>query len=574
MHTICYSIILLNTDLHMADIEQKMTRNQFIKNTLPTIRRVAEDAAPDAFEPSRASSLPLNHSSGEPGTPTLRSLFDASGSEVKESRPSLDGETPTRRLSFRPTLGDDLRVPSPTHLFSDHPTDDCGPLVRAPFNGTRRAWEVQVEIVLKNFYNSIRQQRLPLRGVTGEHPLDSPANSNTLSILTSSVLKRTPSTLSKAHSENLNVRGRSELQRLGSTGRWASKNRCRPRPGPAHTMGSSRTSFDDQSSIWTPSGSSTWSRYSLSKTQTSMSVGSHGSHMPKGEYQQAIGFANALSQAIIREEAAGGPMTDDGIVPLLDDETLGLAGAPWAKEGIVQHKHHLDTVDRKAKDRNWSECFAVIEKGWMRLFSFSGKHSIRQRNKGRQANGVVGGGNWTENAEAIGALLLRQTIASALPSPGYSKTRPYVWALSLPTGAVHLFQAGTPEIVKEFVSTANYWSARFSKEPLVGGICNIEYGWSDTVINQSLLGIENIRPPSSTGARPSLQGSMRSSIDHAGFMKPRLPGDRAVISDWHPPQQSMVASQLGEADQLKVGSDHGFEVMYRLSDLHRHSSRT
>src|SRR5690606_33869985 len=31
IHTICYSIMLLNTDLHMADIEQKMTRSQFVK---------------------------------------------------------------------------------------------------------------------------------------------------------------------------------------------------------------------------------------------------------------------------------------------------------------------------------------------------------------------------------------------------------------------------------------------------------------------------------------------------------------------------------------------------------------
>lgn len=537
----------------MADIEQKMTRSQFIKNTMPTIRRVAEDAAPDSFEPRRSSSMPPSQPSlAEPGTPPLKPSVDLQGPDRRESRSSLELEKPMRRLSTRPTLGEELRVPSPTNLFPDYGTDDCVILVRAPFQGSRRAWEIQVELVLKNFYNSIRQRRLPLRGAAGESVHDSTANSNTLSVLGSGVLKRSPSTLSKAHSENINIRGRSEMQFLASSGRWSSKPRSRPRLYPVHTMGSSRTSFDDQSSIWTPSGSSTWSRYSLSKTQTSMSIDSSGSSFPRGDYQQAIGFANALSQAIIREEAAGGAVTDEGAVPLLDDEMLGLAGAPWAKEGIVQHKHHLDTMDRKAKDRNWMECFAVIEKGWMRLFSFSGKNSLRQRNKGRQASGVVGGGNWIENAEAIGALLLRQTIASALPSPGYSKMRPYVWALSLPTGAVHLFQAGTPEIVKEFVSTANYWSARFSKEPLVGGISNIEYGWSDAVIDQALVGAENMRPASAAGARPSLQGSMRSSIDHTGCVKPRLPGDRALISDWNPPQQSMVASQLAEADQLKV----------------------
>jgi len=214
-------------------------------------------------------------------------------------------------------------------------------------------------------------------------------------------------------------------------------------------------------------------------------------------------------------------------------------------------------VDKKAKDRNWNECFAVVEKGWMRLFSFNVKSSsMRMRNKNLQnTGGVVGGGNWSENAEALGSFLLRQTIASALPPPGYSKSRPHVWALSLPTGAVHLFQVGTPEIVKEFVSTANYWSARLSKEPMVGGISNIEYGWSESVINSALAGSDNFQPSSTSGPRPSLQSSIRSSLDQ-GTVRPRLPGDRVVISDWTPPQQSMMASTLLEVDQLKALSEY------------------
>jgi hypothetical protein len=281
--------------------------------------------------------------------------------------------------------------------------------------------------------------------------------------------------------------------------------------------------------------------------------------------RQSVGFAGALSQAFVRDDATTSSVVDDSTLPLLEDETLGLAGAPWAKEGIVQHKHHLDSLDRRAKDRNWNECFAVVSKGYMRLYSFASKgNSVRQRNKHLHAGAVVGGGNWTENANALGSFLLRQTIASALPAPGYSKARPYVWALSFPTGAVHLFQVGTPEIVHEFVSTANYWSARLSKEPVVGGISNVEYGWSDAVINTALVGAEGAQaattaaapPHSSSGARPSLQGSMRSSsMDHAGsgVRTSRLPGDRVMISEWSAPQQSMVASRLSEADQLQVG---------------------
>jgi hypothetical protein len=153
---------------------------------------------------------------------------------------------------------------------------------------------------------------------------------------------------------------------------------------------------------------------------------------------------------------------------------------------------------------------------------------------------------------------LRQTIASALPSPGYSKARPHVWALSLPTGAVHLFQVGTPDIVKEFVSTANYWSARLSNHPLVGGISNIEYGWSESIVNNALVTAINdstASRPSTSGARPSMQSSLRSrsSIDHGiGGIRARLPGDKISISDWSPPTQSMRASNLMEADQLQT----------------------
>lgn len=547
---------MLNTDLHLAEIEQKMTRTQFIKNTLPTIRRVATDAAPDGFENNRASTLPAkswrDSTFGQATSPTLPA-------ESQDGRRSFEGRRPSYRLSTRPSdqaAQSYLSNNTPTALDYDTSVDDCGPLVKAPFNGKLNTWEVQVDIVLKGFYNSIRQERLPLHGSEQQEAVpDQKPPSNSFSTMTSNMLRRTPSVLSKAGSENQSYRGRAAENRLG-TGRWASKARSRPRLYPASTVGSSRTSLEDQSSVWSPSVSSTWSKYSLGKTQTSVSIDSFASNFPQGDYKQSIGFANALSQAIIREEAAAAEPTEESIrvAPLLEDETLELAGAPWAKEGILKHKHHLESVDKRSKGRNWVENFAVIEKGWMRLFSFSmNAKSMRQKAKNQRApGGVVGGGNWADSAEALGTFLLRHTIASALPPPGYSKNRPHVWALSLPTGAVHLFQVGTPEIVKEFVTTANYWSARLSKEPLVGGISNIEYGWSEAVINSALIPLEGI--PSSagpSGPRPSLQSSIRSSIDQGSF-RPKLPGDKTLISDWSPPQQSMVASVLMEVDQLKA----------------------
>ncbi|KAK1849749.1 sec7 domain-containing protein [Colletotrichum chrysophilum] len=552
IHTICYSIMLLNTDLHLADIDQKMTRSQFVKNTMTTITQAVAESAPEAFE--RPTILPGKTNSSLGGD---------------DSRPSIEERFVSRRLSFRP--------PPRNEDGSSEFHDECGPLVKAPFDGSMRAWESQVEIVLKDIYTSIRDERLPLFGADPSKNLTPTTNS--LSVI--GMLKRTPSVLSKAPSESqASMRGRIAEHGRANSSRWNSKSRSRPRMGNPG-FSSSRTSFEDGNSIWSPSASSaTWSKLSLGRTQTSMSVDSLGSSFRGGDYQQSIGFANALSQAIIRDDEsafgkAASIMSDElKSAQLLEDESLELAGPPWVKEGIVIHKHHLDGIDKKAKDRHWNEVFAVVQKGQMSIFSFgTAKSSVGRKSRGRNAKGpaVVGGGNWQDNATNLGTFSLRQTLASALPPPGYSRARPHVWALSLPSGAVHLFQVGTPEISKEFVTTANYWSARLSTHPLVGGISNIEYGWSDAIINNALVTAineqatgqspgRNSRPGSSTAnPRPSFSsGTFRSgSIDHGSggaygaSRGAKLPGDRITISDWAPPAQSMRPSNLPEEEQLE-----------------------
>lgn len=525
VHTICYSILLLNTDLHMADIGSKMTRGQFVKNAMSTIRSVV--AEPDDSSPLLAV---------RSNSATDKISVDRDTSRI----PSALGQRPSDHLA---------RADSGDHKV------DTKTLMDGPHTGSQGGWEVQIETVLKDFYYSIQREPLPLFG-SENAPRYPPSTSNN-NLLSLGGLRRTPSVLSKAHSESNRSRF-GDSKSLGA--KWNTKGRSRPRLGSTPGFGSSKNSLEDQSSAWSPSMSSTWSKASLGKTLTSMSVDSFATSGGAigTDYQSSIGFANALSQAIIREDQLE-TQTEDGMkaVALLEDESLELEGAPWAKEGILKHKCHLDGVDKRSKDRNWNDCFAVIEKGWMRLFSFSvTAKSLRNRARTQKPGGVVGGGNWQDNAEEVWKFMLRHTIASSLPPPGYSKQRPFVWALSLPTGAVHLFSVGTPDIVKEFVSTANFWSARLSKEPMIGGVSSMEYGWSDNVVNRSLSDPRPSFTSSDTNfnlPRPSTQLSMRSSLDHgAGSIRPRLPGDKIHISDWTPPQQSLFASQLLEVDQLKA----------------------
>lgn len=647
VHTICYSIMLLNTDLHVADIESKMTRNQFIKNTMTSIRQTVAECEP---EPPKRSGK--NSTMAPPTDTSSRRQSVAPHQEHSHSLlPSRSGLLPPR---------------SGSSLGHSHNDEGGGPLVSAPFDGPMPAWEAQMEAVLKDIYASIRDERLPLFGAEA-NPATGPNNAGGLTVM--GMLKRSPSVLSKTPSEGqVSTRGRNADQgaRTGSS-RWASKSRSRARvstaggPGSSGGLGSgngfssSRTSLEDANSMWSPTVSSaTWSRQSLGRTQASMSMESFGSSWGRGEYHQSIGFANALSQAIIREDgmsmgghddqsvhngaSGGAASTVGGDNALLDDESLELAGPPWVKEGIVTHKHHVGSSDKKAKDRNWTEVFAVVQKGQISLFSFTPNKSVRSKNRTRGfgqgaslgaglAGGggggggggavVVGGGNWQDNATNLGTFGLKQALASALPPPGYSRQRPHVWALSLPTGAVHLFQVGTPEICREFVTTANYWSARLSTHPLVGGISNMEFGWSDSIVHNPLVtaihsetgATDKSHPPvtarpgsaAAVGARASMQSraSFRSSsfeFGHgrsgssssglnlglvnsstAGGLHPpgssggglsslgstlgvggagKLPGDRIHIADWQPPTQSMRASRADEPAQLAVLSTY------------------
>ncbi|KXT03156.1 hypothetical protein AC578_7692 [Pseudocercospora eumusae] len=573
VHTIFYSLILLNTDQHLADIGEKMSRSAYVKNTLPTIKRVVTDAAPHAFDESLKPTpnialrptLPwTERKDSNPSLPTSP-MVPTPDTERAESTPTDSNQSSTlKRLSMRPGVTrNDSDTPDPAL------SSVSNSLVNSPWTGSFRGWEAQMEDILKSFFNSIRSEPLPLHGaVMG----DIMSGRNLSVVDLTNGLKRTGSVVSRTPSDNMSYRSKGDFRSM--TARWQGRaNRSRPKVYPASTVGSSRTSFDDGSGFWSPAMSS---KYSFSKTLTSASVGSFQNPFSTMEsFKHSMGFANALSQAIIREETNGCD-SETFSMPggLLEDETLALEGAPWAKEGLVKHKHHLETPDRKAKDRNWNDCFAVISKGKLTLFAFNTTAKTqslgRKSHFGKSGKAAsvtstrVGGGDWMENAEQLEVFILRQTIASTLPPPGYSKARPHVWALSLPSGAVHLFQVGTPEIAEEYMSTANYWSARLSKEPLAGGVSNIEYGWSDSVVNTALVeraeAVNN--PPSSMATRghahsmstdrPSLQSSLRNSFDTGfGSAKTRLPGDKVVIHEWQPPSQSMMASQLMEVDQLK-----------------------
>jgi Pleckstrin homology domain len=182
----------------------------------------------------------------------------------------------------------------------------------------------------------------------------------------------------------------------------------------------------------------------------------------------------------------------------------------------------------------------------MRLFQFDSSRI--------KAANLVGGGNWQQNANLIGSFLLRQTLASALPAPGYSKQHRHVWALTLPSGSVFFFEAGTDELVQEWVACANYWAARTSKEPLKAGVSNMEWGWGDCLALSDDDGTDDAQSVADSH-RSTFEVQRSPTINGKatyGGESRVLKGDKAVIRDWKPPQSSLMGSSLKEKDQLKV----------------------
>ncbi|EEB98405.1 hypothetical protein MPER_02090 [Moniliophthora perniciosa FA553] len=137
---------------------------------------------------------------------------------------------------------------------------------------------------------------------------------------------------------------------------------------------------------------------------------------------------------------------------------------------MLCRKQYWESTGKRAKDKNWLDVFVVIQKGELNMFTFG--------ENGGGGSSIVGGGNWLSNATPVGTVHLAHSLAHALPSPGYNRQRPYCMVLTLSNGGVYFLQAGTEELVNEWVSTCNYWAARTSKEPLAGGVSNMEYGWN------------------------------------------------------------------------------------------------
>ncbi|KAI9333742.1 hypothetical protein BD770DRAFT_416183 [Pilaira anomala] len=184
------------------------------------------------------------------------------------------------------------------------------------------------------------------------------------------------------------------------------------------------------------------------------------------------------------------------------------SNAPYYKEGMVSRKHLLESSTQKAKHRDWKDCFMIIERSQLRMYKLECSSNSN--------SSFVGDGNWMSHAQLMGTISLKHALANPLPS-GYSSQRQHAFTLQASNGAIYVFQVGSSEQVEEWVSTCNYWAARESKEPLVGGISSMEYGWGHCLESGSTS---------------------------------------AMIHEWQSPASPTISSQLEESAQLETLHNH------------------
>ncbi|KAF8493600.1 hypothetical protein JB92DRAFT_1163112 [Gautieria morchelliformis] len=559
VHAVAYSILLLNTDLHIADLSTHMSRNQFVRNTVQAIQSQIRTApnlerasTPDLMYDDASSA----HAEGsEVGGSTVRSRPKRSSSvhswtSVSRDAISSTGTSSTAQLTTSPIgpasqNASTVSVQTPT---SGQIPASAEPRIRTAGSQSSvtsivygRNWDGEMESLLRDMYAAIKSQEI--RQPTGFQPPSSQM---------SSLAPNTPyNTLMRHRSQ----RGQDRMAILKRGSIRGIQTLLGQQTGVSpYSSNSSIEGRDPRDGRVSPSPSFATSLEGISATSTF--------------FTPALGFASNLSHTIIREaqeddiRSLSSDNTADTSVSISDEE-LALLGAPWAKEGMLCRKQYWESSGKRARSRTWQDVFVVIQKGELDMFIFG------ERGTGGAQN--VGGGNWLANAQTVGNVALAHSLAHALPPPGYNRQRPHCFVLTLASGGVFFFQAGTEDLLNEWVTTCNYWAARQSKEPLAGGVSNMEYGWNRVL--DPVTQITTIHDDAGSIADVTDTFSMRSgkSTKKRSWPDPNSIGrshDRIFINEWKAPLPSTVSSTHDEETQLEALQK---QVVSLKQDLQTHN---
>ncbi|KAI9313290.1 hypothetical protein BX666DRAFT_1981596 [Dichotomocladium elegans] len=467
VHAIVYSLVLLNTDLHVAQGDhRKMSQNAFIRNTINAVQAHLDENSCDA---------PV-------------------AIDVQRNRTSF--------------------FLSSIRLDEDEQVSSSSTVKGSPSLGSRE-WMLEVEALLRDMYTSIRHRQIA-------DPFSSKAD--------------------EAGASSFNNRRRSlqitagrvgALKRSVGTIMWKS------------TSTSSRESMMIAEVVEPEESDVATSPFHRRRSMSSLkSSASQTSHLAQTKL-------SAHSVPVPNPSTAAQEQPNSLLSEMLPPTA---SGVPYYKEGVIARKHLLERAGQKARHRDWKECFMVADRGEVRMYKLENDHRksiMLPRNSimlGRNYGTAEGlpstdcqmmmGGGCLSHAEIIGTIDLKHTLANSLPS-GYNRHRPHAFALQQSNGGVYLFQVGSAEEAVGWVDTCNYWAARGSKEPLMGSVSNIEYGWGN--------GLDD--------------NDNDDNHDHA------IPAT-VIVHEWHPPIPPTAQSTLDEHAQLSSLHKH-VQALNEALDQHR-----
>ncbi|KAF8798741.1 hypothetical protein BYT27DRAFT_7177517 [Phlegmacium glaucopus] len=536
VHAVSYSLLLLNTDLHVAELTTRMSRNQFVRNTLTAIQM--------QLQPTSAATLSSSDLTYDDCSSSVRGSGTDETEVMSRSRSKRsDSITSWNSLSREAVMSLPIGIKSnQSGSFGAQLPNGSSPSVQVSTDHAHgRAWENDMESLLKEIYNAIKNQQI-------------------LQPINSSVTRSSVSSLSPGGGMMRNRSLRAQPDRLTTLKRGSIRGLQS-----ILSIQSGASPYSSNSSI---DGRVSPSPSFATSTHEAM-YGSSSSFL-----NPTLGFASNLSHTIIREaqEDDDRSVRSEGSASTtisISDEELALLGAPWAKEGMLCRKQYWESVGKRARDKAWLDVFVVIQRGELNMFTFGDNTS--------GSSGTFGGGNWLANARPVGTIHLSHSLAHALPPPGYNK-RPHCMVLTLANRGVYFFQAGTEELVNEWVSTCNYWAARTSKEPLAGGVSNMEYGWNKVMdiyghgrshSSNDLPGEPDIPDTISVRSGKSTRskyGWRDAAATVRGPYSPR--GEKTFINDWKPPLPPTMASVHDEETQLDALRKH---VASLKKDLETHN---
>ncbi|KAI7884656.1 SEC7-like protein [Lichtheimia hyalospora FSU 10163] len=203
----------------------------------------------------------------------------------------------------------------------------------------------------------------------------------------------------------------------------------------------------------------------------------------------------------------------------------GVKNSNARKEGLLTRKHVMESRDKKARQRGWQLCRAVVQEGNMHLYSASSSFALddnerrHQRVRPRTLSTITH--NYYRSFRSTSTQInLRHSLTTTMPYSSGCGPRPYVFCVKTADGAVWLFETLTAEAAHEWTQLCNYWAARLSKEPLDGAVCNLDYGWGvvSSPNNNTRIVVHEWNPP----APPSNISSSLSTLDQLAMLQRRI----------------------------------------------------